>query len=215
MPRPKKTPQQVTEMRERILHAAMGLLEKEGIAGLSIRKIGERLGLSHMVLYTYFKNRNALIETLKEQWIERLEAQQKTDLQAAETGDALVVLREALARFAQLAHNHPQIYRLAWVHHDADETVGKRSQYTDKEIDHLVHLIQLGIEHGQCAERDPRLAAAMALCLVNGPHVLYHTERITDKALYTQLESEALQAAVDYLAGQRLSTDKPVFCGTH
>lgn len=200
MPRPRKTPQQIAEMRERILHAAMGLLEKEGIAGLSIRKIGERLGLSHMVLYTYFKNRNALIETLKERWIERLEAQQKEDLQAAESGDALVVLRDALDRCARLAHEHPQIYRLAWVHHDTDETVGKRSQYTDKEIEHLARLVQLGIERGQCAERDPRLAAAMALCLVNSPHVLYHTERLTDQALYARLESEALQAAVDYLA---------------
>jgi len=200
MPRPKKTPQQIAEMRERILNAATGLLEKEGIAGLSIRKIGDRLGLSHMVLYTYFANRNALIETLKEQWIERMETQQRQDLRAAETGDSLVVLREALARCTKLAHEHPQIYRLAWVHHDTDETVGERSQYAEKEIEHLARLVQLGIERGQCTERDSRLAAATALCLVNGPHVLYHSERLTDEALYAQLESEALQAAMDYLS---------------
>lgn len=201
MPRPKKTPQQIAEMRKRILNAAMGLLEKEGIAGLSIRKIGEQLGLSHMVLYTYFKNRNALIETLKGQWSERLEAQQKADLEAAQTGDTLVVLQDALARCAKLAHEHPQIYRLAWVHHDTDKTVGAQSQYTQNEIEHLARLVRLGIEHGQCAERDPRLAAATALCLVNGPHVLYYSERLTDKKLYAQLESEALQAAMDYLSG--------------
>ncbi len=201
MPRPKKTPQQIAEMRKRILDAAMGLLEKEGIAGLSIRKIGEQLGLSHMVLYTYFKNRNALIETLKERWTERLETQQEQDLKAAETGDALVVLRDALARCAQLAHDHPQIYRLAWVHHDTDKAVSEQSQYTENAIEHLARLVQLGIEHGQCANHDPRLAAALALCMVNSPHVLYHTERITDQALYAQLEAEALQAAVDYLAG--------------
>jgi len=200
MPRPKKTPQQIAEMRKRILNAAMGLLENEGIAGLSIRKIGERLGLSHMVLYTYFANRNALIEMLKKQWGERLQAQQEQDLQAAETGDALVVLHAALARCAQLAHEHPQIYRLAWVHHDTDETAGERSQYTEKEIEHLARLVQFVIERGQCIERDSRLAAATALCLVNGPHVLYHSERLTDEALYAQLESEALQAAMDYLS---------------
>jgi hypothetical protein len=39
----------------------------------------------------------------------------------------------------------------------------------------------------------------MALCIVNSPHVLYRSERLTDGALYAQLELEALQAAIDYL----------------
>jgi len=56
-------------------------------------------------------------------------------------------------------------------------------------------------ERGQCADRDPRLAAAMVLCIVNSPLVLYHSERLTDERLYAQLESEALQSAMDYLVG--------------
>ena len=40
-----------------------------------------------MVLYTYFENRDAVIEALKEQWLERLEAQREKDLREAETGD--------------------------------------------------------------------------------------------------------------------------------
>jgi AcrR family transcriptional regulator len=201
MPRPKKTAQEIAEMRRRILNAARELLEKEGIAGLSIRKIGKRLGVSHMVLYTYFENRNAVVETLKEQWLERLEAQRAQDLQEAKTGDVLVALRESLACFGRLAHKHPQIYRLAWVHHGADKLARERSQFTEGEIEHLVRLVALGIERGQCVDRDPHLAAAMALCIVNSPHMLYYSERLTDEALYAQLEPEALQAAMDYLTG--------------
>ena len=199
MPRPKKSPQEIAEMRERILSAAMELLEKEGTAGLSIRKIGRRLGVSHMVLYTYFENRNALVEALKEQWLERLEAQRADALREAAGGDALVVLRESLAYLTQRAHEHPQIYRLAWVNCGAEELAHDRSRYTEGHLAHLARLVALCIERDQCVDRDPRLAAAMALCIVNSPHVLYHSERLTDRTLYAQLEPEALQAAMDYL----------------
>ena len=204
MPRPKKTPQEIAEMRGRILNAAMELLENEGIAGLSIRKIGKRLGVAHMVLYTYFENRNAVVEALKAQWLERLETKRAQALRQAQTGDALVVLRESLAHLTQLSHEHPQLYCLAWVHRGSDDLAHDRSRYTEGHLDHLARLVELGIERGQCVDRDPRLAAAMALCIVNSPHMLYYSERLTDEVLVGQLESEALQAAMGYLAGQRV-----------
>ena len=201
MPRPKKTSEEIAEMRERILRAAMELLEEEGTSGLSIRKIGRRLGVSHMVLYTYFENRNAVVEALKEQWLERLQVQRAEALREALTGDALGVLREALAHFVRLSHEHPRAYHLAWVHAGSDELAHARSRYTEEHLAHLAHLVELCIERGQCADRDPRLAAVMALCIVNSPQVLYHSERLTDGTLYARLEPEALRAAMDYLVG--------------
>jgi AcrR family transcriptional regulator len=201
MPRPKKTEQEIAAMRERILNAAMALLEKEGIAGLSIRKIGKQIGVSHMVLYTYFKNRSAIVEALKERWLGRLRAQREQDWHEAETGDALAVLRASLAQFGRFAHEHPQLYRLAWVHRGADVPARDRSQYMEDEIDHLVRLIALCSERGQCADRDPNLAATMALCIVNSPHILYHNEQFTGQRLYGQLGHEAVEAAMDYLTG--------------
>jgi AcrR family transcriptional regulator len=199
MPRPKKTPEEIAEMRDRILTAAMDLLEEAGMVGLSIRKIGKRLGVSHMVLYTYFESRNAVIEALKARWIEKLRAQRKEMVQAAQAGDALAVLREALARIVRLAHERPRLYHLAWVHTSSNGFAHDRSSYTEGYLEYLARLIELCIERGQCAVRDPRLAAAMALCIVNSPHVLYRSERLTDEALYAQLEPEALQAAMGYL----------------
>jgi AcrR family transcriptional regulator len=199
MPRPKKTAEEIAEMRERILVAAMDLLEEAGTIGLSIRKIGKKLGVSHMVLYTYFESRNAVVEALKARWMKTLAAKREAALQAAQHGDALAVLYEALARLVRLAHEHPRLYDLAWVYTNSDELAQDRSAYTEGYLAHLAHLIDLCIERGQCVARDPRLAAAMALCIANSPHVLYRSERLTDKPLYAQLEPEALQAAIGYL----------------
>ena len=202
MPRPKKTPEEIAEMRERILAAAMDLLEEAGTVGLSIRKIGKKLGVSHMVLYTYFESRNAVVEALKARWMNTLDARRKAAVQAAQDGDALTVLREALARIVRFAHEHPRLYDLAWVYADSDELARDRSAYTEGHLAHLARLIELCIERGQCVARDPRLAAAMAVCIVNSPHVLYRSERLADKALYAQLEPEALDAAMGYLTGK-------------
>jgi AcrR family transcriptional regulator len=201
MPRPKKTPEQIAEMRERILNATMDLLDRVGTAGLSIRKIGKQLGVSHMVLYTYFENRNAVVEALKERWLGRLRAQRADALREATAGDALAVLRASLAEIVQFSHEHPRIYRLAWVHVGADGLAHERSRYTEEHLDHLSQLVGLCIERGQCVDRDPRMAAAVALCIVSGPQVLYHSERLTDETLVAQLEPEALQTAMDYLTG--------------
>jgi AcrR family transcriptional regulator len=199
MPRPKKTPEEIAEMRDRILTAAMDLLEEAGMVGLSIRKIGKRLGVSHMVLYTYFESRSAVVEALKARWMKKLQAQREEMVQAALAGDALAVLREALADVVQVAHEHPRLYHLAWVHTSSDEFSHDRSSYTEGYLAHLARLIELCIERGQCVARDPRLAAAMTLCIVNSPHVLYRSERLADRTLYSQLEPEALQAAMGYL----------------
>lgn len=199
MSRPKKTPEEIAEMRDRILTAAMDLLEETGTIGLSIRKIGKRLGVSHMVLYTYFESRNAVVEALKARWMEKLQARREETLQAAQTGDALVALREALAHIVQLSHERPRLYHLAWVHTNSDEFSHDQSSYTESYLEHLACLIELCIERGQCVARDSRLAAAMVLCIVNSPHVLYRSERLADEVLYAQLEPEALQAAMGYL----------------
>ena len=91
MPRPKKTPEEIAKMRDRILTAAMDLLEEAGMVGLSIRKIGKRLGVSHMALYTYFESRSAVIEALKARWVEKLKVRREETVRAALTGDALAV----------------------------------------------------------------------------------------------------------------------------
>ena len=66
MPRAKQTPQQIAEMRERILDAAREILRAEGYAALTMRAIAERIGSSPMTLYTYFRNRETLMAALDE-----------------------------------------------------------------------------------------------------------------------------------------------------
>ncbi len=55
--------------RERILDAALELVDRDGIAGLSMRKLGAELGVEAMTLYYYVPNKNALLDGLIERGV--------------------------------------------------------------------------------------------------------------------------------------------------
>ena len=50
--------------RDRILAAAAALLERDGIDGLTIRKVAQRAKLSPMALYRHFADKDALLNAL-------------------------------------------------------------------------------------------------------------------------------------------------------
>ena len=201
MPRPKQTEEQIATMRERILDAALALLSQQGPEALSIRAIAKRVGVSHMVLYTYFENRAALIAALSERQHGRLHARHAEILKRAETGDLREMLHESLAFYAQMMQRRPRPYRFLWI--QPIDSVGSIGPYRHVETHrrHLSRLIELGIERGILADRDPDLAAATVLSIVNGPLILYHSGRLPDEDLRDRMEENVLQIAMDYLCG--------------
>ena len=201
MPRPKKTEEEIQAMRERILDAALAQLQAEGVEGLSIRKIADRISVSHMSLYHYFENRAALIKALRERAYARMETFCVESLRRAETGDVLAQIRGVLTRFIQLSHDHPKLYQLAWRRSSDDTSWEVDSQNLTRILDHHARLIQRCIERGQCTERDPALAAEMAFSIVNGTLVLVHNLAPVGQKAPDQLESEMIEAAIAYLTG--------------
>jgi AcrR family transcriptional regulator len=197
MPRARKTEQEIETMRGRILDAALALLRDEGPAGVSTRKIAERIGVSHMLLYSYFENRAAIIQALRERGFAEMEAFCAESQCRAEAGDALAQVRALLERFVQLSHEHPLLYQLAW-----RRDMGLRSdpQNVTTILEHLSRLIQLCMERGQCTEHDPSVAATVAFGMVNGTLMLYHSVSALGQTAQAALEREVIEAAITYLA---------------
>jgi AcrR family transcriptional regulator len=196
MPRAKRTEQEIKMMRERILDATIELVRQEGLEGVSIRKIADRIGVSHMLLYSYFENRAAIIQSLRERGFQQMEAFFAESLRRAESGDALAQVRVSLGRFIQLSHEYPKLYQLAW---RSATSWRVDSQNMTTSVEHLAQLIQLCIERGQCVERDPALAAAMVFGIVNGTLMLYYSISAFGQIGQAQLEAEVIEAAMTYL----------------
>lgn len=203
MARPKQTPEHVAATRERILDAAKEILFEEGPEALSIRAIASRLGVSHMTLYTYFENRDALVAALKERQRARIAARQDELLRRAEEGDVLSVVRESLNTYVRMAEERPRVYRLLWLMPRSEANCeAEPGERLSRHLRQLTRLVQIGVERGAFAPRDPTLAAATVFAIVNGPLFLTHTGHLTDVELKDRLVAECLNVAMDYLCGE-------------
>lgn len=89
------------DLRAAVLQAAGTLIEKEGLARLSVREAARRAGVSHNAPYRHFADRDALLEGLAEEGVAQLE-QALGGLSGRQLGEAYV-------RFAR---THPQRFRL-------------------------------------------------------------------------------------------------------
>lgn len=206
MARPRRTPEQIAEMRERILQAALDILNQEGFEELSIRAIAERLGISHMTFYTYFRSREELMMTLDERQREHIQEHRAEMLREAAQGDVCQVIREWLGIGVRLATRHPHIYHFLWVQPiDAKRSANQHQKIRDS-LDHLAELIRLGQECGRLVERDPLVAAGVVFGTVNAPLIMYHGGRLPDAELRDRLVNEAIDMAMGYLCSKNAET---------
>lgn len=85
--------------RDRILAAAKSVLEAAGIAGLTIRKVAQRAGLSPMALYRHFAGKDALLDALMEDGLAAWEKAVR-GIRARDSLEWLEALGEAYLEFA-------------------------------------------------------------------------------------------------------------------
>jgi len=130
-------------LRTAVLRAAGKQLEKEGVAGLSLREVARRAGVSHNAPYRHFPDRDALLSALAEEGFEML-SQSLKGKSGRDVGDAYVAFVLA----------NPQRYRLMFG--------GLRGF----EAHRAIHSAFEQAFEGQGV--DPKLAAAAAWSLVHG-----------------------------------------------
>jgi Transcriptional regulator len=200
MSRPRKTENEIAEMRERIVDTAEAILEEEGIEALSARRIAERMGVAHMSLFTYFDNQASILEALRKRIVLSWRQQQEEFLERGQSEPIVPLVQAFLKTYVQFAVDRPNLFRLAWV---MPEKIGgnldENRLNLRRNVEILAQLLNLGMQDGSFEPRDPFLAASTVLCMVNIPHILYHTGKLVDPALRDAMIAELFSAAMLYL----------------
>jgi len=110
--------------RERVLERAIALADKDGIEGLSMRKLGQALGVEAMSLYNHLANKAELVSAMVDRVIERFELP-----------DDEPRWDKAIRRCAISAHDllieHPWACSLALVPSDLRVVGGPRIRYME------------------------------------------------------------------------------------
>lgn len=197
MARPRKTDEEIQETREKILEAAQDILHEDGFEALSIRSIAERMGISHMTLYTYFDSMDALRNELGQLHQKNALVLKKELMERAQTDNFEGVLDEVFAQVRSLTTERNR-FRLAWGFNDGPDQCHSPHK-KGHGFDFIAEIIREGIRRGVLHDRDPEIASAIILGLINGPLMAHHARNLFTLEFANHAVDEGIEIAKSYL----------------
>lgn len=160
------TPYHHGNLRAALLEQAARKLEQVGVAGLSLRELARELGVSHGAPRQHFPDKQALLDALAVQGLQRLGGELDAGLRQV-TGS----LDERLAAFAriyvQFATRHPALLALMFARKDDPGRPELRAA-NDRAFAAPSALIAEAIDSGEIAGDDPDRVAMAVLATLQG-----------------------------------------------
>jgi AcrR family transcriptional regulator len=96
--------------RELILDTALGLVDASGIEGLTMRSLGEALGVQAMSLYRYVANKDALLDALQEAVVARMQplSSSSSSSNSSSSSSWRVALEASARSLREVLRAHPR-----------------------------------------------------------------------------------------------------------
>lgn len=101
-----------SEMRERILHAALECFGAFGFAGTSTRAVADRAGISHPLLIYHFQSKEQLWRSTMGDVIERYRTELQVRLDRTDPDDPRAGLEAFIENFVEFSARTPQLHRI-------------------------------------------------------------------------------------------------------
>lgn len=98
------------DLRRALVEAAMGILETEGLAVLSLRATARRAGVSHAAPYHHFADKVALLNAVAGLGFAQLRTAMEDAARSAP--NPLQGLQAFAVAYTRFAHEHPALFRL-------------------------------------------------------------------------------------------------------
>jgi len=194
----------MTDLRGRITVAAQELFAAEGIEGISMRKIADRVGVTATALYRHFRDKDAILDALISAGLTVLSDYLDPALRARDPERRLRGLIDAYLRFAL---EQPRYFDLAFLVPSAStrmsEELERHNRATFKmAIEQVAACMQVGIFR----QGDPIETAVYLWSTAHGLVTLHRMNRFGgDAAQFERLYRGAIEHAMEGLrpAGAR------------
>jgi len=102
------------ELKDLILGAARKLFVREGYENVSMRKIADQIEYSPATIYTYFKDKDEILDCLCEETFLKLHFEKLARMHLMK-GDPLEALRQGLEPYIRFGIEHPDHYIVTFV----------------------------------------------------------------------------------------------------
>ncbi len=102
------------ELKQQILDAARELFVREGYESVSMRKIADKIEYSPATIYTYFKDKDDVLDCLCEETFLKLDLEKSAAVQEMK-GDPLQALKKGMETYIRFGLDHPEHYIVTFI----------------------------------------------------------------------------------------------------
>jgi AcrR family transcriptional regulator len=205
---PAQTPQPQPSGRAALLAAARAELAQVGVAGLSLRAVARRAGVSHAAPKHHFTHRAGLLSALAAQGFTALAL--GVDAAVAAPGPPIQRLAAAGHAYLRYARDEPELFDLMYrpeLLSAGDPALLAAKQRAFQGLTQVVHEIRSDLR----TDIDPDTVALLAWATVHGIAVLLRDQALeaigaTQDAAHSQILADALVDAFGLLTAQPTST---------
>ena len=194
------TPYHHGNLRAALLEAAGRKIEQAGAAGLSLRELARELGVSHGAPRPHFPDKQALLDALAVQGLERLGGELDAGL-----GQASGSFDQRLTAFARIyvrfATQHPALLALMFARKDDPGRPELRAA-NDRAFAAPSALIAAAIDSGEIDSDDPDRIAMAVLATLQGLAAIIASDMIGDRPA-SQVISGTVQTLIHGLRSRQ------------
>jgi AcrR family transcriptional regulator len=156
------------DLKNALIQAGVEILSKEGVGGLSLRKVAQRAGVSHSAPYSHFPDKQSLIAAISTEGFKQL-ARELDIAVSSYPGDPRRQLQEAAWAYVQFALNNTDTFKIMF-----SGVLEKEKDYpafveiSHGTFDRVVDIVRTCQEAGVLRSTPPELTAVAVWGQIHG-----------------------------------------------
>lgn len=190
------------DLKNALIKAGVEILSKEGIEGLSLRKVAQRAGVSHSAPYSHFPDKQSLIAAISTEGFNQLYAELDSAVLAHPNNPKKQLEQGALA-YVQFALNNTDTFKIMF-----SGVLEKEKEYpafveiSHKTFERVVDIIRACQDAGVLLNTSPEMMAVAVWGQVHGIVSLALEGQIS----HTVLDSHPVQDVVSFAMEQMMAS---------
>ena len=186
------------DLKNALIQAGVKILAREGVSGLSLRKVAKQAGVSHAAPYSHFADKQALIAAISTEGFKQLHVRIEEIISVNKNNPAALLVETAWA-YMQFALNEPDRFKLMFSSVlEKEKEYPDYVQYSQQNFSQIVEIVKICQAEKILRTDSPELTTVSVWSAVHGLIMLILEGQIS----HTVLERYSLKEILVFTLNQ-------------